>query len=161
MNKTKLRTTIILSAAIAVILTLACIVIAKYGAMLNVYNTMYEPKLLDFTVTVELTNAASLDTLDKDYTAEDFPEIDALSVIELYPDDLNNLRRYTHGIPDANGYLPDADTVNLYLSAYRRPLKIILTDETAENVYSAVKILEARDDIKLAYPHEKAPVLLY
>ena len=98
----------------------------------------------DNIVGIVLTNEATILSIDKTYTIEDFPEIDAIKITEIGDYVLNQVRDQIHGRPINK----ERD-----LTTYRRMFSITLSQHDKDNVLSACSILAAREDIFSAEPN--------
>ena len=98
----------------------------------------------DNIVGIVLTNEATILSIDKTYTIEDFPEIDAIKINEIGDYVLNQVRDQIHGRPINK----ERD-----LTTYRRMFSITLSQHDKDNVLSACSILAAREDIFSAEPN--------
>lgn len=102
-----------------------------------------EDDFADDRVTVVLTKEATRKFLN--YTLKSFPEVDAVAVEDLTSLVVDWVKKQILGIPTKEKKL-------INVEEFRRILSIRLSENSKENVLSAVKILEQREDIQSANP---------
>lgn len=107
---------------------------------------------VDNQLIVCLTEEASFEYIFHDYTAEDFPEIGAVSV-----DPLDGPWGDTPGIVDKIRQClsedPSGNTIPEHFKHHKRMFCITLDKQDKENVLRAIFILRQREDIYIAEPN--------
>ena len=93
-----------------------------------------------------LTHEVSLQTIFRDYTAEDFPELDFDFVVE------DSSGYYKECRENVQQLLLEGSLSSRAVEIYTRKLLIKLTVESAENVLRAVELLSKRADINWVEP---------
>lgn len=107
----------------------------------------YESDFEDDSVLVIITNEKSLEF--HEYTVEDFPDINCISVEDLSP-------YADRSIEEKRSYLGlDGSKGRIDASKYKQILYIKLAEHSKENVLDVIEILEKRDDVYCAEPNYK------
>ena len=106
-------------------------------------------------VVIVLTNEASLESIDHDYTTADFPGIGCVEVDDLSSATTEHIRKQLRGEkietsdrPGASWFAEPKDTTK-----FRRTLYLKLDKESKINVLFVIKMLEHRNDIYAAEPN--------
>ena len=107
----------------------------------------YEADFEDDSVLVIITNQKSLEF--HEYTVDDFPEINCISVEDLSP-------YADRSIEEKRSYLGlDGSKGRIDASKYKQILYIKLAEHGKKNVLDVIEILEKRDDVYCAEPNYK------
>ena len=107
----------------------------------------YEADFEDDSILVIITNEKSLEF--HEYTVDDFPEINCISVEDLSP-------YADRSIEEKRSYLGlDGSKGRIDASKYKQILYIKLEEHSKENVLDVIEILEKRDDVYSAAPNYK------
>lgn len=106
------------------------------------------------TILILLTNEASLENIDHDYTPEDFAEIGCVEVRDLSSATTEKIRAQLRGEELSTSDRPGATMFSepKDVTQFKRILCLKLDKESKFNVLFVIKILEHRDDIYSAAP---------
>ncbi len=114
-----------------------------------------DDEFTDNEIMIVLSNEASLEYIDHEYTPADFPMTGCVEVTDLSTGAAEKIKAQLRGDPNPSATRPgeawfykDKD-----VTKFRRILCLKLDKESKLNVLLAIKILEHRDDIYSAEPN--------
>lgn len=118
-------------------------------------NATLDDEFATDMVLIVLTNEASLEFVDHDYTPADFPKIGCIEVQDLSSATTEHIRKQLRGEEIESSGRPGSYwfTQPKDLTKYRRILSLKLDQESKSNVLFAIKVLEYRNDIYSAEPN--------